>query len=212
MSDHVEEEPPQQQEPLDQSTAAVTKRQVRFGPVPEIVVYDGSLTEVEKDLLWHDADELRDRARREIHLARKVWKSNRGVLATGNSSSSSSSDGYCIRGLEKRLRSGDAIRKKWYTFLQSFLALQQDLRKLESDVTNLIMVFVSTHSKADRAAAHQVALQDEALAFQIYNDESGEDGRRSSSKKLNLSNHGDQQPQQQQQQRSSVGCRRARSA
>jgi hypothetical protein len=189
----------------DLSTAAVTQRRVRFGPISE-AVYDGSLSQVERDLLWHDPDELREQARKEIQRARKVWRQNRGGLA----STAAGGDPFCLRGLEKRLRSSDSLRKKWLTFLQSFLALQQDLRKLDTDVSNLIMVFVSTHSKADKVNAQQVALQDEATAFSIHFEQQPDSHmRRGSGKKLHLSSTtASEQPQQ----RSSTSCRRARSA
>jgi hypothetical protein len=187
----------------DLSTAAETQRRVRFGPISE-VVYDGSLSQLERDLLWHDPDELRERAR-------KVWRQNHGGLA----STAASGDSFCLRGLEKRLRSSDSLRKKWFTFLQSFLALQQDLRKLDTDVSNLIMVFVSTHSKADKVHAQQVAIQDEAMALAIHFEKQPDSHMRlGSGRKLNLSSAtaSTTATAEQPQQRSSTSCRRARSA
>jgi hypothetical protein len=183
------------------STDLSTTRRVRFGPISE-VVYDGSLSQVERDLLWHDPDKLREQARKEIQLARKVWKQNHGAACDSL---------FCFRGLEKRLRSAHAVRQKWLTFLQSFRALQRDLRQLENgtddSISNLIMVFVSTHSKADRAKAHQLALQDEALAFTIHSEHQDNMLR---DKKLYITASpatAEAFPQ-----RSSTTCRRARSA
>lgn len=143
---------------------------VRFGSTSTIE-YDSALLPGEHELLWHDALELKEQARIDLSRARQLWKQ------TGRQAHLRHGSTYCWRGLEKRLKSSDASKKKWYKFLHSFLSLQSDIRALNSDNSNLLMIFVSAHSKAGRMQAHQIGLQDEAEAFRVHS-ESGYSGGR----------------------------------
>lgn len=143
------------------------KREVHFGTTVRRIVYDLSLTPEERDNCWHRPEDLKARTRQDVQSARRCFKS------------SHSSHHYCkstdavvtVRGLEKRLQSSEAQKRKWYSFLHSFLALQHDLRKLEGDVSNLLAVFVATHSKTHLVTALQVARQDQNIAHAIYKEE-----------------------------------------
>lgn len=147
--------------PSSLTTAKAAKRRVRFGTASQII-FDASMTREEKDHCFHNPDDLKERTKQEIQLARRCFRTHSKLPAH-----------FVIRGLEKRLQSTVAQKRKWYSFLQSFLALQHDLKKLEGDVSNLLAVFVSTHSKTDQATAYQMARQDQATAFAIYDQEGG---------------------------------------
>ena len=143
---------------------------VRFGST-SIIKYDGTLLPGEHEQIWHDPLELKEQASIDLSRARQLWKQNgrqaHSIMRHGRGTSSSS---YCWRGLEKRLKGSDASKKKWYKFLHSFLSLQSDIRTLNSDNSNLLMIFVTAHSKAGRMQAHQIGLQDEAEAFRVHSE------------------------------------------
>lgn len=148
--------------PASASAAAkVTKRRLRFGTASQ-VIFDASKTPQEKESCFHNPDDLKERTKQEIQLARRCFRTHSKPPAH-----------FVFRGLEKRLQSTKAQKRKWYSFLQSFLALQHDLKKLEGDVSNLLAVFVATHSKTDQVTAYQMARQDQAIAFAIYDQEGG---------------------------------------
>jgi hypothetical protein len=143
------------------TTTVATKKSVRFAescPLSVIIV-ERDFTAEERDTLWYRPEFLKAQTRREVSLYRRTW------------TSPIASKSYCWRGLETKLKGNEAQKKRWWTFLESFLAFQRDLKALDADVSNLLMVYASKQSQPDRKKAHQVGLQDEADAFIAYNED-----------------------------------------